>query len=130
MAKTTDQMIMDFAEKGSNAMRAFEATREEARHCRACHLWQLGTQTVFGEGPVPAPIMLIGEQPGDKEDLSGKPFVGPAGMKLNAALEEASIDRKKVYVTNAVKPSNMCRAAPKAGYGRDQSLPPLARRRA
>lgn len=79
------------------------ALRAEAADCRACHLWKDATQTVFGEGPSHAPIMLVGEQPGDKEDLAGKPFVGPAGGVLNRALEEAGIDRDKVYVTNAVK---------------------------
>jgi len=79
------------------------ALRAEAADCRACHLWKDATQTVFGEGPAHAPIMLVGEQPGDKEDLAGKPFVGPAGQLLNRALEEAGIDRGKVYVTNAVK---------------------------
>jgi uracil-DNA glycosylase family protein len=77
--------------------------REEASRCRACHLWKNATQTVFGEGPQNAQVMLVGEQPGDKEDLAGKPFVGPAGQMLDRALEEAGIDRKKVYVTNAVK---------------------------
>ena len=77
--------------------------RDEAADCRACPLWKNATQTVFGEGPSHAPIMLVGEQPGDKEDLAGKPFVGPAGEMLDRALEEAGVDRKKVYVTNAVK---------------------------
>ena len=77
--------------------------REEAADCRACHLWKGATQTVFGEGPAHAPIMLVGEQPGDKEDIAGKPFVGPAGQMLDRALKEAGIDRGKVYVTNAVK---------------------------
>ncbi|MBS0532060.1 MAG: UdgX family uracil-DNA binding protein [Proteobacteria bacterium] len=77
--------------------------REEAADCRACPLWKDATQTVFGEGPAHAPIMLVGEQPGDKEDLAGKPFVGPAGQMLDRALKEAGIDRAKVYVTNAVK---------------------------
>jgi len=77
--------------------------RAEASDCRACHLWKDATQTVFGEGPGHAPIMLVGEQPGDKEDLAGKPFVGPAGQILNRALDEAGIDRDKVYVTNVVK---------------------------
>src|SRR5215213_4381931 len=77
--------------------------RQEASHCRACHLWKGATQTVFGEGPQAAEIMLVGEQPGDKEDLAGKPFVGPAGQMLDKALQEAGVDRKKVYVTNAVK---------------------------
>lgn len=80
-----------------------EALREEAAHCRACHLYKDATQTVFGEGPKSANIMLVGEQPGDKEDLAGHPFVGPAGQLLDRALDEAGVDRKKVYVTNAVK---------------------------
>ena len=77
--------------------------REEAADCRACPLWKNATQTVFGEGPAHAPAVLVGEQPGDKEDLAGKPFVGPAGQMLDRALEEAGIDRNTVYVTNAVK---------------------------
>jgi uracil-DNA glycosylase family protein len=77
--------------------------REAARDCTACHLYKRATQTVFGEGPKAAPIMLIGEQPGDYEDVAGKPFVGPAGKIMDRALEEAGIDRKEVYVTNAVK---------------------------
>jgi DNA polymerase len=80
-----------------------ETLREEAADCRACPLWKDATQTVFGEGPQTARIMLVGEQPGDKEDLAGKPFVGPAGQMLDRALEEAGIDRRTVYVTNAVK---------------------------
>ncbi len=79
------------------------AVREAAEDCTACHLYKRATQTVFGEGPKKAPIMLIGEQPGDYEDVAGKPFVGPAGKIMDRALEEAGIDRKKVYVTNAVK---------------------------
>jgi len=79
------------------------ALRAKAADCRACPLWKGATQTVFGEGPQNAQIMLVGEQPGDKEDLAGKPFVGPAGKMLDRALEEAGIDRSKVYVTNAVK---------------------------
>lgn len=82
---------------------SLSALREKAADCRACHLWKNATQTVFGEGPRHAPIMLVGEQPGDKEDLAGKPFVGPAGQMLDRALEEAGIARDKVYVTNAVK---------------------------
>jgi DNA polymerase len=80
-----------------------ETLREEAADCRACPLYKDATQTVFGEGPPNARIMLVGEQPGDKEDLAGKPFVGPAGQMLDRALEEAGIDRRTVYVTNAVK---------------------------
>lgn len=74
-----------------------------AKSCTACHLFRHATQTVFGEGPKGATLMLLGEQPGDKEDVAGKPFVGPAGGILNRALEEAGIDRTQVYVTNAVK---------------------------
>jgi len=77
--------------------------REAAAGCRACDLWQKGTQTVFGEGEPGARLMLVGEQPGDYEDREGKPFVGPAGRVLDEALEEAGIDRTTVYVTNAVK---------------------------
>jgi probable DNA metabolism protein len=80
-----------------------ETLRDQAADCRACPLYKNATQTVFGEGPRTARIMLVGEQPGDKEDLAGKPFVGPAGQMLDRALEEAGIDRSKVYVTNAVK---------------------------
>lgn len=77
--------------------------RKAARECTACHLHRRATQTVFGEGPKHATIMLVGEQPGDYEDVAGKPFVGPAGKIMDRALEEAGIDRKQVYVTNAVK---------------------------
>jgi uracil-DNA glycosylase family protein len=79
------------------------ALREAARHCTACRLYKRATQTVFGEGPKSATMMLVGEQPGDYEDVAGKPFVGPAGKIMDRALEEAGIDRSKVYVTNAVK---------------------------
>jgi uracil-DNA glycosylase len=82
---------------------SLKTLRQQAADCRACPLWKNATQTVFGEGPQHAQIMLVGEQPGDKEDLAGKPFVGPAGLMLDRALEEAGIDRKKTYVTNAVK---------------------------
>jgi DNA polymerase len=74
-----------------------------AKRCEACHLYKNATQTVFGEGPVPAPMFLVGEQPGDREDQLGHPFVGPAGRVLDTALEEAGIPRDQVYVTNAVK---------------------------
>jgi len=74
-----------------------------AKECTACHLYKNATQTVFGEGPKKATIMLVGEQPGDSEDVAGKPFVGPAGKIMDRALEEAGIDRNEVYVTNAVK---------------------------
>ena len=79
------------------------AVREIARGCKACDLYKRGTQTVFGEGPRSAEVMLVGEQPGDAEDVAGHPFVGPAGRLLDRALEEAGIDRNRVYVTNVVK---------------------------
>ncbi len=77
--------------------------REAAAGCRACPLWKDATQTVFGEGPAKAAVMLVGEQPGDREDIEGRPFVGPAGRVLDDALAEAGIDRGEVYLTNAVK---------------------------
>ncbi|HEY9108879.1 MAG TPA: UdgX family uracil-DNA binding protein [Roseateles sp.] len=77
--------------------------REAAAGCRDCPLWQGATQTVFGEGPARAKLMLVGEQPGDWEDLAGRPFVGPAGHLLDAALAELGLDRAQLYVTNAVK---------------------------
>lgn len=77
--------------------------REAAAGCKGCDLWQRGTQTVFGEGSPHARVMMVGEQPGDKEDLQGRPFVGPAGAVLDKALAEAGIDRNDVYVTNIVK---------------------------
>ncbi len=77
--------------------------RRAAAGCQACDLWRTGTQTVFGEGELEAEVMFVGEQPGDQEDLAGRPFVGPAGGVLDTALEEVGIDRTKVYVTNVVK---------------------------
>jgi uracil-DNA glycosylase len=77
--------------------------REASKGCRACRLWRNATQTVFGEGSTTAGVMMVGEQPGDREDLAGKPFVGPAGKLLDRALDQAGIDRRKVYVTNVVK---------------------------
>jgi DNA polymerase len=77
--------------------------REAAKDCRACDLWKLGTQTVFGEGSSKAQLMFVGEQPGNEEDLAGHPFVGPAGRLLDRALADAGIDRATVYVTNVVK---------------------------
>jgi DNA polymerase len=77
--------------------------REAAAGCTACDLYKTGTQTVFGEGARTAEVMFVGEQPGDQEDLQGKPFVGPAGKLLDTALQEAGIDRSQVYVTNVVK---------------------------
>src|SRR5918994_5657662 len=83
--------------------RSIAAVRDEAAHCRDCPLWKNATQTVFGVGRGSASIMFVGEQPGDQEDLAGKPFVGPAGRLLDRALVDAAIDRKATYVTNAVK---------------------------
>jgi uracil-DNA glycosylase family protein len=90
---------------GDNRQRndRLDSLRREAASCRACPLWKNATKTVFGEGPADAEIMFVGEQPGDKEDLQGRPFVGPAGLLLDRALAEAGIDRGRVYVTNAVK---------------------------
>lgn len=88
---------------GGNLRSSWEALFEEARGCRRCELYRHATQTVFGEGPLNASIVFVGEQPGDQEDLAGRPFVGPAGAVFDAALEKAGIDRSQVYVTNAVK---------------------------
>jgi len=82
---------------------ALSKLEAEAAECRACDLWKNATQTVFGEGKATSTVMFVGEQPGDREDLQGRPFVGPAGALLDKALEEAGIDRTKVYVTNVVK---------------------------
>ena len=83
--------------------RSLTSVREAAKSCRACHLYEHATQTVFGEGPARAQVMMVGEQPGDAEDLAGRPFVGPAGKLLDRALAEAGLDRKRVYLTNVVK---------------------------
>ena len=83
--------------------RTLPALRRAAAGCRGCHLWKVGTRTVFGEGTRTATVMFVGEQPGDQEDLAGRPFIGPAGVLFDAALEKAGIDRSAVYVTNAVK---------------------------
>jgi uracil-DNA glycosylase len=91
------------AARGSAVPDGLEEVREQARHCRNCDLWRRATQTVFGAGPASADMMLVGEQPGDEEDLEGRPFVGPAGRALDRGLEEAGIDRARAYVTNAVK---------------------------
>ena len=85
------------------SMLSLARIRDEAAACRRCPLWENATQTVFGEGPADAKLMLVGEQPGDQEDLRGKPFVGPAGAVLRRALQEAGINPAKAYVTNAVK---------------------------
>jgi DNA polymerase len=90
-------------EPKSNTRAAWEAILEDARACTRCDLYKYATQTVFGEGPLDAAILFVGEQPGDQEDLAGRPFVGPAGAVFDEALEKAGIDRSSVYVTNAVK---------------------------
>ena len=83
--------------------RSLRSVANAARDCRGCHLWAQATQTVFGEGPRGASVLFVGEQPGDKEDLAGRPFVGPAGRVFDDALAAAGIERKRVFVTNAVK---------------------------
>jgi len=90
-------------EPKSNLRASWEALLEDARVCRRCHLYKHATQTVFGEGPLDAKILFVGEQPGDAEDLAGRPFVGPAGQLFDSLLEKAGVDRSQTYVTNAVK---------------------------
>jgi uracil-DNA glycosylase len=90
-------------EDGMDPADALARARNEAGDCTACDLYRNATQTVFGEGRAPTSLMLVGEQPGDREDLAGRPFVGPAGAVLDRALDAAGIDRDDVYVTNAVK---------------------------
>jgi uracil-DNA glycosylase family protein len=85
---------------------SLSSLKSAAQECRACELWQKGTQTVFGEGAPSAEIMLVGEQPGDQEDRKGRPFVGPAGRLLDEALDAAGIDRRRAYLTNVVKHFN------------------------
>jgi DNA polymerase len=90
-------------EPRSNVRTAWEELLKDARKCTRCELYKFGTQTVFGEAPLDASMMFVGEQPGDQEDIAGRPFVGPAGAVFDEALEKAGIDRSSVYVTNAVK---------------------------
>lgn len=85
------------------ALKTISGLRNAARDCKACDLWKTGTQTVFGEGSSSPEIMFVGEQPGDQEDRAGRPFVGPAGKLLDQALEQAGIDRSKIYISNIVK---------------------------
>jgi uracil-DNA glycosylase family protein len=117
MPEPPDHLSFDFAEEGlksalkaerriepgSNLRPSWEELLKEARACTRCELYKYGTQTVFGEGSLDASILFVGEQPGDQEDLAGRPFVGPAGQLFDAALEDAGIDRSATYVTNAVK---------------------------
>ncbi len=91
------------AEAAAGSQARLDQIARDAHSCRRCSLWKNATQAVFGEGPAAARIMLIGEQPGDQEDQQGRPFVGPAGLMLDRALEEAGLERTQVYVTNAVK---------------------------
>jgi len=91
------------AKRTDNLAAAWETLKDEAAHCTRCDLYKYATQTVFGEGSLKAVILFVGEQPGDQEDLAGRPFVGPAGQVFDAALQEAGIDRARTYVTNAVK---------------------------
>lgn len=103
-ARWPDPELPLFAEKRINDPRkALKLLAEEARDCTRCDLYKNATKTVFGEGPADAHMMLVGEQPGDQEDLTGRPFVGPAGKVLDAALKAAGIERSGVYITNAVK---------------------------
>jgi uracil-DNA glycosylase len=99
MAETSGQIALGTG----NGAPDLQELRREAQSCKACDLWKTGTQTVFGEGPLDAEVMMVGEQPGDREDIEGRPFVGPAGHVLDTALERASIDRDRVYLTNVVK---------------------------
>jgi DNA polymerase len=117
MRERPDNLSFDFAEEGlkstlkaerriepgSKLRASWEELLKEARACTRCELYKYGTQTVFGEGSLDASILFVGEQPGDQEDLAGRPFVGPAGQLFDAALEDAGIDRSATYVTNAVK---------------------------
>ena len=98
-AKTLTVSAADFLPSNES----LPTLRDAARGCRGCDLWKNATQTVFGEGNKGSTVMMVGEKPGDKEDLAGRPFVGPAGALLDRALDAAVIDREKVYVTNAVK---------------------------
>lgn len=94
---------MDGPTSDEDLRRAWTEVAERAAGCQSCPLWRDATVTVFGEGPVPAPVMLVGEQPGDQEDRSGRPFVGPAGRVLDDGLADAGFERAAVYITNAVK---------------------------
>jgi uracil-DNA glycosylase family protein len=101
MADVRGQISLDAPGNGATA--DLDELRLRAKGCKACDLWKTGTQTVFGEGARDAEVMMVGEQPGDREDIEGKPFVGPAGKVLDEALERAGIDRDRVYITNVVK---------------------------
>jgi uracil-DNA glycosylase family protein len=100
---TTDYPLTRIPSMRGTAWPTLSDLQKQAASCRACDLWKRGTQTVFGEGSETAKVVLVGEQPGDKEDLAGHPFVGPSGRLLDQALEEAGIERTETYVTNIVK---------------------------
>ena len=102
-ARESAMVAASAAKLGDNVEQSWEAVRAEAMHCTRCALYKCATQTVFGEGPLDARILFVGEQPGDQEDVAGRPFVGPAGQLLDRALAEAGVDRGRTYVTNAVK---------------------------
>ena len=103
MARTVDPAPPDHPALRIAPSAGLATARRAAAGCKACDLWERATQTVFGEGARAAPLMLVGEQPGDREDLAGRPFVGPAGRILDDALAEAGIDRERVFVSNVVK---------------------------
>ncbi len=102
-AQAREAAMVEEARMGAGDANAWEKLRDEAAGCTRCDLCRHATQTVFGEGPVDAPLMFVGEQPGDQEDLAGRPFVGPAGQMFDRAMADAGVDRAKTYVTNAVK---------------------------
>jgi uracil-DNA glycosylase len=102
----------------------WQQLRQESASCRACGLWERATQTVFGEGPLDARLMLVGEQPGDSEDQEGEPFVGPAGQMLDSVLGDAGIDRGAVYVTNAVKHFKFLEPSITARFCTERASPP------
>ena len=102
-ARGPDELPLFREKRINDPARALKALAAEARDCTRCDLYKNATQTVFGEGPADAALMLIGEQPGDQEDLAGRPFVGPAGKVLDRALAAAGIERAAIYITNAVK---------------------------
>ena len=120
------------AKRINDPERALKELAKEASACTRCPLYKNATQTVFGEGPADAALMLVGEQPGDQEDITGRPFVGPAGKVLDRALESAGIERSAVYITNAVKhfknePRGKRRIHKKPDTERDRRLPLVAR---
>ena len=111
------------AKRINDPERALKELAEEASACTRCPLYKNATQTVFGEGPADAALMLVGEQPGDQEDIAGRPFVGPAGKVLDRALESAGIERSAVYITNVVRTSRAASAASTRSRTRARSTP-------